>query len=281
MARGVREPKPVAVVPIKEFLHHAHNRLLELQRRQFLLEAINAEWAAITRGASYWLHDDAAFRAIVDVDAMKVIDLCSWALGASDSDESLLLRVKNHYLADLPPSRSWDVSGSGPLVRMTDARYADARARLFPKAAGRALAEGDAEDLIESFEKRIRPLVDDRNANRAHAYEHRGHGPATPLELSEVRGLYEDSRHLLNDLCLVAFGDTWKGTDVNSNSVRMTAEDMLDVVFLPNWFRREVAGRGTSRKGIYDALHADPGPGPFNDPVKLKALASRLAPSGN
>jgi len=278
VARWFPAPKSIPVVPIEEFLHHAHITLLDLQRRQYLLEAVDEEWPRIARGKSYWIHDDAAFRALVDVDAMNVIDLCSWAIGASDADESLLLRVKNHYLSGLPPTRRWGSDDNRPsLAILTDEGYAEARARLFPKAAGRALAETDADDLIEAFETRVRPLRDDRNKNRAHAHEHRTHGTAKPMEFEEVRELYRYARQTLNDLCLVAFGSTWSESDLNSNNVDLTAEDMLDIVFLPNWFRRETTGRGLSREEIYDALHSDPSPGHFNDQEKLVTLADRLA----
>lgn len=70
-----------------------------------------------------------------------------------------------------------------------------------------------------------------------------------------------------------SFGATWTENDVNPNSVELTAEDLLDVVFLTNWFRRETAGRGRSRQEIYDALHADSEPGNFNVRAKLQRLA--------
>ena len=279
IAKWFPEPKVVAVVPIEDFLHHAHITLLDLQRRQYLLEAVDAEWPRITRGKSYCIHDDSAFRAIVDVDAMNVVDLCSWALGALNSDESLLLRVKSHYLEELPPIRRWGRQDDrSSLARLTDDHYAEARARLFPKAGGRALTEADADGLIASFEQQIQPLRDDRNKNRAHAHEHKTHGTAKPLEVAEVRELYRQARQVLNDLCLIAVGSTWSENDLNSNSVELTAEDLLDVVFLPNWFRRETAGRGMSREQIYDALHADPGSRHFNDQAKLEALANRIVP---
>ncbi len=280
IAKWFPQPKVIPVVPIEDLLHHAHITLLGLQRRQYLLDAVDAEWPRITKGKSYWIHDDSAFRAIVDVDAMNVVDLCSWGIGALDSDESLLLRVKNHYLAEFPATRRWRSRDDRPsLARLTDQHYAEARARLFPTAGGRALAQTDADDLIAAFEKRIQPLRDDRNKNRAHAHEHKTHGTAKPLEVAEVRELYRYARQVLNDLCLMAFGSTWSENALNSNSVELTAEDLLDVVFLPNWFRRETAGREMSRQEIYDALHADPSSGYFNDQAKLEALADRIAPS--
>lgn len=270
-------PPAVAVIPVEEFLHDEHIALLELERRQHLLEAIDAEWPRITRGKPYWIHDDSMFRAITDVDAMNVVDLCSWCIGAADADASLLQRAKNHYIADLPPVRRWTLarheSEDSYLTRLTDEGFIAARQRLFPKAQGRTLREADVEELIKSFAKRVLPLKDDRNKNRAHAYEHKTHGTAPMLDLADVKKLYRDARQLLNDLCLVAFGSTWADVDLTSNNVSLSAEDMLDVVFLPNWFRREMAGSGMSREAIYEALHADSGPGNFNDKAKLVALA--------
>lgn len=272
IARWFPAPPAVPIVPIEAFLQQAHITLLELQRRQYLLEAIDAEWARLTRGQTYWIYDDAAFRALRDVDAMNIIDLCSWAIGASDTDEGLLGRVKNHYMPSLPPARRWK-SDAG---RLDDETFTAARERLFPKASGRALVESDADDLVEAFERRIRPLRDDRNWNRAHAHEHKGRGTTEPLDIAEARDMYRYARQVLNDLCLVALGSTWNENDVNSNNVELTAEDLLDVVFLPRWFRHDTHGRGMSRQHIYDALHADPAPGSFNDRTKLSALARRV-----
>lgn len=277
VAKWFPKPKTVAVEPIEDFLSHAHITLLGLQRRQYLLEAVEAEWSRITRGKTCSIHDDAAFRALLDVEAMNVIDLCSWGTGARDTDESLLLRVKNHYRADLPASRRWVSDDDDPgLLRILDQGHADARRRLFPNADGRALTEADAEDLIQVFDRRIRPLRDDRNKNRAHAHENKKDGKATPLAVAEVRELYRYARQVLNDLCLVAFGSTWTENDLNANPAELTAEDLLDVVFLPNWFRRRTAGCGLSRLEIYDALHAEPGLGDFNERAKLERLADRV-----
>jgi hypothetical protein len=214
---------------------------------------------------------------------MNVIDLCSWGIGASDTDEGLLLRVRGHYLSELPAVRRWGLDDDRPdLARLWDANHAQARARLFPNAAGRALVDADADHLFTSFEKQIRPLRHDRNRNRAHAFESKTtQGNAKRLELVEVRQLYTYARQILNDLCLVALGTTWAENDLNPNNVELAAEDLLDIVFLPNWFRRETAGRGMPRREIYDALHADSTPAHFNDPAKLERLADRLAPSSD
>ncbi len=275
ITRWFPPPQVVAHIPIKEFLRDAHNQLLQLQRRQYLLEAIDADWGRVTRGKQCWLHDDAAFRAIIDTGNMNVIDLCSWGVGVSDTGESLLMRVRDHYLAELPPKRAWAGPNESPsFSRALDEGHVAARARLFPQAQGRALTEADAEDLIEAFEMRIAPLRDDRNKNRAHAYENKTQGTAKLLHVAEVREMYRYARQVLNDLCVAAFGETWGETDVTSNNVDMTAEDLLDVVLLPQWFRRET--QHVSRRDVYEALHAEPGPENFNDLRKLRAVADRI-----
>lgn len=73
---------------------------------------------------------------------------------------------------------------------------------MFPKAAGRALTEVDADDLIEAFEKRIEPLRRDRDKNRAH--ERKKHGTAKSPAVDEVRDLNAYARNMLDDLCLLA-----------------------------------------------------------------------------
>jgi hypothetical protein len=270
-------PPPVPFVPFKDFIEAEHIALLELWRRQYLLEAIEEEWPKIVRNTSYLHWDDAVFRLILDLDNMNVVDLCSWFIGRSDSDGSLLLRVRNHYLDDFPPTRPRrGPARSDSYERMAEEEYKGIRLKLFPKADGRALVESDVDDLMRKFEKRFQRLRDDRNKNRAHQHEHKTHktpGTAPMLSVKEMRSMYEDARALLNDLSVLGMGSSWGESDLNSNNVSFTAEDLLDVFFLPNWFRKEMAGV-MRRDEIFDALHANPRPGPFNDGAKLRALAN-------
>lgn len=268
-------PPPTPVLPVNEFLRNEHIQLLDLQRRQFWLEAVDAEWKRIvgTKTATIW--DEAVLQSLLDADAMNVIDLCSWVIGKSDAEESLLFRVKDQYLDDLPAKRPWALprEDSEDLARSTDEAYAKARERLFPGSNGRALTDADGRALILRFEKRVKPLRDDRNKNRAHRHEHKTHGTAPMLKLEDARMFYEELRQLLNDLCMVAFGSTWSETDLNSNNVSLSAEDTLDTVFLPNWFRREMRRSPMNREQIYEALRTDPRSGDFNSKEKLVKLA--------
>jgi hypothetical protein len=138
-----------------------------------------------------------------------------------------------------------------------------------------AVKSSDGLALLRTFKSKVQPLVDDRNKNRAHAHEHKTHGTADELSLEEVRSVYTDARSLLNCLSFVALGSTWVENDLNSGSVDLAAEDIIDVIFLPQWFRREMEGRGLRREEIYDRLHADRRPGPFNAQEKLLTVANR------
>lgn len=275
-----REPAPV----FRTYIATQHHNLLDLQRRQYFLEALDKAWSAATRGRPWVIHNDIPFRAMIDVDSKNTIDLASWFVGTVDEGEptisspGLLGFLKLEYLHDMPPTRTWRMRNDEQtsLARMTDEKYAEARRNLFPEAEGRPLEKRDVDRLIKAFWRRARPVVDDRNKNHAHAYEHRTHGTAKPVRLEEMRKLYDYAWKLLNDLGLMALGETWSENDMNGGDVEDTAEDMIDMMFLPKWFVRDMTARGLDREQIYETLHRDlPEGEAFNDRERLIRIAER------
>jgi len=269
---------------LEEFFRTAHHKLLDLQRRQFALEAFDREHQAATRGKEYWIANDVVWTAMLDVRDKNVIDFASWAVGAyTPGGGGLFGLLKARYLPDLPPKRKWGRTDAedGHLRELTDKGFTEARARLFPSAAGRKVRHEDVDELITIFEQKLRPLVDDRHRNRANVHEGKNAGNAKMLELLETQELYRYGRSVLNDLCLVSMGATWEENDMNFASVGDTAEELVDMIVLPRWFRRETAKAGLSREAVYEALHADPAVGHFNEQAKLEALADRSDPAAD
>jgi hypothetical protein len=281
-------PKKEVEHPMETLLNDAHEKLLTLWKRQYSLEAIDIEWLRITQGRSYRIHDEAVFQMVMDTASMNIIDLTSWGIGMYDAGVSLLTRVRNQYLNRFPAARQKKPEESSPsnpeLTELMDCAHAEARSRLFPNADSRALTSADGQELIDRFKTKVAALRDDRNKNRAHAYENRTHGSATPLNVAEVRSCFTMAQELLNDLSLVAGGSTWSENDLNSNDAVLAAEDVVDIVLLPNSFRRLAAASGLSRKEMHDAIQNasnsanSANSAKFNDIDGLKAIAKRFAP---
>ena len=257
-----------------ELLREAHYELFELTRRQYALEAFEEEHQRATLGKEYWVADDIVWTTILDMRDKNIIDFASWAVGAyKPGSRGFFGVLKGRYVPDLPLRRKWgrrDESSSAPEFDQT---FSDAVQRLFPNAKGK-LRHEDIDELTTRFQAKLKPLIDDRHQNRAHVFEGKHQvGSAKMLEIGEVRELYKFARDVLNDLGLMSLGKTWAEVNLTLVQPEDTAEEFVDMLVLPRWFRRAIAARGLSRGQAYEALHNAPGKGLFNDPHKLDALA--------
>jgi hypothetical protein len=128
--------------------------------------------------------------------------------------------------------------------------------------------------IVHGFAVRVRPLVDDRNENRAHRYE-RGTSTAASLGIEQTRDLFTYVRSVLNDICLVALSSKWAENDLNFAHSGATAEELVDMIVLPRWVRDEMITQGIERTAAYDQLHMDGREGVFNSREKLFSLVNQ------
>jgi hypothetical protein len=100
------------------------------------------------------------------------------------------------------------------------------------------------------------PILNDRNQNRAHAFDPKRSGSARMLDLADFRSATDAAEQLLNDLRLVGCSSTMSHHDMNDADSASTAEEFVDSILIGHSYRKEVVMEGQERDPFYAALHA-------------------------
>src|SRR5690606_20079543 len=150
--------------------------------------------------------------------------------------------------------------------------HAESYVRLFPSDPAPNPHAADVQDLRNRFAQRAKPVLDDRNDNRAHPYETSSKARAMMLSLERLREFFTYAEQLLNDIRHVAFHSGTSHSDMNYASTDEVAKDLVDTLLLGPRRRILVVRGATPRNEYYDELHAahdastgDGGPKNFND----------------
>lgn len=221
----------------------------------------------VTNGKLFDIHDSVLWTMILDSRDVLVIDLADWAKGQlGKGGGSFLRKFQGPLLGTLVRKPSWVTrpERDGTLREGNRVTYAAARARLFPDLDSSAkVTQADIEKLIGRFDEVFRPVVLDRNQNRAHAFEQQAKGGATAkmLDLGELRSAFEYAMAVVNDLSLVTRGGSMELVDMNSSDVADSAREHIELLLLPRFARERL-------------LRADEAPDTFV--AKLHELADTL-----
>lgn len=262
----------------EDFIRDEQYAMLQMRKRQYALEAMEAELRSVTKDADFAIANDIVWQAMLDTRDANVIALASWCKGAGESG-GFFGRLKGQHAHRFPVSRPWRSSDPVRETRQGErfsADYTALRNALFPFAVDRTLQHSDVDELRSAFDIRVAPLLRDRHANRAHPFEKSGRGQAKMLAFAETRALYTEVFQLLNDLSVLVTGSTLAGVDLTFASPQATAVELIDIVLLPPWFRRLCETSGRAREEVYDELHSGAQPGRlFND---LAAIEKSAAP---
>jgi hypothetical protein len=187
---------------------------------------------------------------------MLVIDLCSWAASIY-SGETRLNELKERHCSKLARQRRWGIGDGEWIEQHYDRSHSEAFARLFPGISGETPSESDVDALRSRLQKYYKPLDRDRNENRAHRYENRNHPARAPmLDFERLSEFFEFSRQLIVDLRLVADGSQLGFDDVSPTRAEFASPDIVDLVLLGSFEKRQsLIGMG-SRADLYARLHA-------------------------
>lgn len=248
---------------LADLLQDAQEKLLALRRRQFVLDAFQAELDRVSRGEMCSFHNDIVWTLLLDHRDKNVIDLASWAKAAY-SPGGLFGAIQAHHPKALAKKRTWGSDEDDHLARLLDANFFARHEALFSRSN---VKPEDIAILRNEFSLAVDPLMADRNNHRAHIFESEP-GDVRMLDLGEVRELYDAIRDLLNDLSLLSVGSTWELVNLNAADTSATACELVDMILLPEWVRRQMGKQGHTRESVYDSLHADlaarPAAGNFN-----------------
>lgn len=250
---------PPVLYRAEDLIEEAHNQLLPMQSRLHFLQRFQEELTQRTRGEEFIIFNDIVWQTLIDSRDKLVIDLASWAMGLYSSNGKL-----GHLAANCAPqlfvSRRIDPRESED-VKMTLRHRREVYERLFPDAVTRGgkPTKDDVQRLNDEFHAKALPLVQDRNDNRAHAYEPRPKKKGTVaraamLPLEDLREFVQYAHDFLNDLqsicrhTSVAYSDYLHAADASE-----TAADFVDLLlFGSKAIMAEISGLST-------ALHENTG----------------------
>jgi hypothetical protein len=258
--------------PLAERLGQNDGPLLSIGRRLGALESFVAELECVTRGKPFHIWSGWHWVLLLDSRDILVVHLASWAKSVWENN-GLLTQITANHLRDL--SRAWTADPGDRrdphFHRLLRNAHEEAFDRLFPNAKGNDPAPDDVRALSKDFERRMQPLMADRNDNRAHPYEwSRKKGTVTMLELPTLREHFDQATRVINDLRLIGCSSTtgYSGADSFGQSV---AADLVEAVLVGASSRIQLVRGSQSRDDFYAGLHAqhdalaDPGKALFND----------------
>ena len=237
-------------------LSRVEHDLMQIARRLYALEAFTDELNRVTREKPFRIWDDIVWMMLLDSRDMLVIHLASWAKSLIAAG-GLLAEVKANHLADLPfARRATDRTDNDSHLRsLLDGYHLEAVGRLFPRASGQSATAADVDGLTQRVRQASDALRNDRNQNRAHAFERGKPGSAKMLDFSDLRTSVRAYEQLLNDIRLVGCASTLAYHDMNDADCRSAAEELVDAVLIGHSSRQELVMAGRDRNAYYAWLH--------------------------
>ncbi len=245
--------------------------LLEVKRRHFVLTAFQEELERVSMSKKFWIWNDVAWLAVLDMRDVLVIHVSSWTEGVFQKG-GLFGQIRAGHLNAFPAKRNWAddrEAADGELRRIHDENHANAYRRLFPASTGARPNGPDVDALRERFIKMTQRVRDDRNRNRAHPYERMKQAKADMLDFQELGALFDEVERMLNDLRLLSIHSMMEYTEVNATDSDSVARDLVDMVLCGTSVQIEMAGGERRRDEFYEEMHAaheaEPTPDLFND----------------
>ena len=256
----------------ERLLSAEEDKLIDLGRRLYIIEAFQAELHRVTRGKPFTIWNDVVWTMVLDCRDAFVTHFASWIRGMYEKG-GFLRQIQAHHLKDL--RRRWK---AGTAVRperwineLLSGNHSESFGRVFPEVKTTFPKPDDIEALRDRFITSFNPVVGDRDSNRAHVYEKTHAKNAKMLDLNELRIAMSQAEAFLNDLRLVGCGSTFGYRDMNIAPVDIVAKDLVDTILIgsePRW-SAVLGGRAPEdfyeeRHRNHDRLTMDPRPR-FND----------------
>lgn len=245
-----------AMPSLQERIEAEENLLLSMTRRQYILEAFVRELDRVTRMKETRWWNGSLWLVMLDFRDQNVTHFGSWAKSMY-SPGGLLSHVNGIPLRRRKHDRTREKKDPHYARRLEEGHQKVVQ-RVFPGATGEHPKSSDVQALRDRFEEKMRDVVADRNANRAHPYERddQEHGKARMLNFAEMRELIDYATEVMNDLRVLNHGATLQYADMCDTPSDAFAEDLVDSLVLGASFRVEVVRAGKGRDQFYAELHA-------------------------
>jgi hypothetical protein len=237
-------------------LDEYENQLLTLARRQFLVEAFTDDLDKVTRGEEFSIRNGPLWVMLLDTRDMLVVHLASWACGVYQPG-GLIDRLQACHAVDLPRERPREGRDDDPSWKdRRDREHADAIVRLFPGLADAHPGSTQFDQLRDTFVARLKPVVDDRSANRVHPFDRDAEvGSVKMIPISELRETITYAERFLNDVNMVGCHQSLGYREMNAPNAADVVPDIVDALLLgPS--DQITRLRGTlDRHAFYSELH--------------------------
>jgi hypothetical protein len=253
-------------------LHH-------LARRQFLVEAFQADLDKVTRGEGFRIRNGVLWIMSLDTRDTLVVHLASWARGVYQPG-GLIDRLRADHARDLPTERPAGPHDDDPSwSAMRDREHAGALARLFPGTSEPYPTDSQFEQLRDTFVARMKPVVDDA-ANRVRPYDPDPQaGSVKMLDFPALREAISYAERLMNDLSMVGRHTEHDHREMNTPDAADVVPDMVDAILLGPPKQIERVRDGLDRIAFYDELHHRQAKEPaqyFNDKLFSSSTAASV-----
>jgi hypothetical protein len=249
--------------PLRPLLSGFEDLLLDLECRQYALEAFKLDLERVTQGKEFRIWNDIVWLVLLDSRDMNIVHLASWAKSVYETG-GLIGRLRANHM------------GSFSRAQQRDGRdvpgHEEAFKRLFYCTCESTATPVAWVALREEFERQTKSIVDARHS-LAHSHEKKhGKGSATMLERADLRATLDYAEKFMNDLSLVGFGRTMMVYgDMNAADATAVAEDLVDSLLLFPVRRQELFREKEQRDAYYADLrrrhdeHAEGSGQFFND----------------
>lgn len=264
------ESSQAAVPDLHAIIWERYIKALDIERRLHVIDAYVAELQRVSRGKPFRIRNEIVWNAMLDVRDKLTIDLFSLTVemrhgmkpldpkvaertwrGSLKKKRGMFVELRDHHCASLTRTYVPHADDDEYEIAMHTKGKAELFARVFPKCATESPTPADIDQLCEDFRIRMVPLGEDRNKNRAHAFEG-DIGKAKLLSPSEHEALFDYIKELLENLSLLSSGSAFAdgGRDCSE-----TAADLVDQVLLGQIsdVRRFTTRR--TREQLYERLH--------------------------
>ena len=243
-----------APAPLADLLKEYSYTLMSLARGLYVVEAVEAELERVSRGKPFRVFNDVTWLMLGETYGMLVIRLASWARSVYEPG-GLLGQVQAHHTRALPRERRMEPDDGTKAYQ--DRFHGEAYGRLFSCACQPFPTPVAFTALREAFEKRMRPVLNDRSDNRAHPYERAGSkATAKMLETKELRVAMTYAEEFMNDLQLVGTVATTRYHEMNATSSGLASRDIADSVLLGTSRRARIVRKDAKRDELFAKMHA-------------------------
>jgi hypothetical protein len=240
---------------LSDLLDKFDGQLHHLSRRQFLVEAFQAELDKVTRGEGFRIRNGVLWMMFLDTRDTLVTHLASWARGVYQPG-GLIDQLRANHARDLPterPAESRDDDSSWRVRR--DREHAEALARLFPDTSEPHPSDSQFDQLRDTFVARMKPVVDDAQ-NRVRPYDPDPQaGSVKMLDVPALRAAVSYAERLMNDLSMVGRHSEHDHQEMNTPDAADVVPDMVDAILLGPPEQIERVREGLDRTAFYDELH--------------------------